>query len=200
MKDCVVVLLVVGLRNIGFLGLNLFLNIFRREPKSLFLLDCIPLVSSLRWESLSSSSLSPSSCPNRESFLSSDSLTCVGSVESILLISIKLPSSESSGMRVSDSIGKGVVDLRLVKMPLILSFNFLVLNLGVVRGVLTVVDLAKLGRLGKNEPGRLDGKNNDLLVEDDSGVVSVVVTAVVSNLIIVVWRWVDDMPASGVED
>ena len=200
MKDCVVVLRVVGFRKIGFLGLNLFLNMFRREPKSLFLLDCIPLVSSLRWESLSSSSLSPSSCPNRESFLPSDSLTCVGSVESILLISIKLPSSESSGMRVSDSIGRGVVDLRLVKMPLILSFNFLVLNLGVVRGVLTVVDLAKLGRLGKNEPGRLDGKNNDLLVEDDSGVVSVVVTAVVSNLIIVVWRWVDDMPASGVED
>lgn len=198
MKDCVVGLLVVGLRKIGFLGLNL--NIFRREPKSLFLLDCIPLVSSLRWESFSSSSLSPSSCPNRESFLSSDSLTCVGSVESILLISIKLPSSESSGMRVSDSIGRGVVDLRLVKMPLILSFNFLVLNLGVVRGVLTVVDLAKLGRFGKNEPGRLDGKNNDLLVEDDSGVVSVVVTGVVSNLIIVVWRWVDDMPASGVED
>jgi len=200
LKGLAVGLRVVGFRKIGFLGLNLFLNIFRRFPKSLFLLDCIPLASSFRSKSLSASSLSPSSLPNRESFLSSDSLARGASVGSILLISIKLPSSESSGMRVSFSIGKGVVDLRLVKIPFILSFNFLVLNLGVVRGVLTVVDLAKLGRLGKNEPGRLEGKNNDLLVEDDSGVVSVVVTAVVSNLIIVVWRWVDDMPASGVED
>jgi len=34
---CVVVLL-----KIGFLGLNLFLKSFAREPKSLFLFDCIP--------------------------------------------------------------------------------------------------------------------------------------------------------------
>jgi len=56
-----VVLRVVGLRRIGFLGLNLFLNKFLREPKSLFRLDCTPLVSSFRSESLSPSSLSPSS-------------------------------------------------------------------------------------------------------------------------------------------
>jgi len=52
---------VVGLRKMGFLGLNLFLNKFLREPKSLFRLDCTPLVSSFRLESLSPSSLSPSS-------------------------------------------------------------------------------------------------------------------------------------------
>lgn len=52
-------------------------------------------------------------------------------------------------------------------MPFILSFNFLVRNFGVVRGVLTVVDRAKLGLLGKKDPGRLEGKNSDLLVEDD---------------------------------
>jgi len=119
-----------------------------------------------------------------------------------LLVSIIFPSSESSGIRVSFSTGTGVVDLRRVKIPLILSFSFLVRNFGVVRGVLTVVDRARLGLLGKKDPGRLEGKNNDLLVEDDGdpGVVSVVVIAVVSNLIIVVMRWVDDMPASGVED
>jgi len=191
---------VVGLRKIGFLGLNLFLNKFLRLPKSLFRLDCIPLVLSFRLESLSPSSLSPSSCPNKDSFLPSDSFTRVVSLGSTLLVSIRFPSSESSGITVSFSIGAGVVDLRRVKMPLILSFNFLVRNLGVVRGVLTVVDRAKLGLLGKKDPGRLEGKNKDLLVDDDPGVVSVVVIAVVSNLIIVVWRCVDDMPASGVED
>jgi len=110
-------------------------------------------------------------CLNRETLLSSGLLVAGFPVESMLLISIKFPSSGNSGTIVSDVTGTGVVDLLLVKIPFIRSFSFLVLSLGVVRGVLTVVDLAKLGLLGKKDPGRLEGKNNDLLVEDDSVVV-----------------------------
>ena len=48
-----------------------------------------------------------------------------------------------------------MVDLRLEKMFLILSCSFLVLSLGVVSGVLTVVDLASPGRRVNNLPGGL---------------------------------------------
>ena len=51
--------------------------------------------------------------------------------------------------------GLAVVDLRLEKMFLILSCSFLVLSLGVVSGVLTVVDLASPGRRVNNLPGGL---------------------------------------------
>ena len=85
-----------------------------------------------------------------------------------------------------------VVDRLLEKMFLILSCNFLVLNFGVVRGVLTVVDLARPGgRLGKNSPGLRDG-----LKDDDDDVVApgseldsvVVIPGVMPNLMVVVPR------------
>ena len=56
--------------------------------------------------------------------------------------------------------GLDVVDRLLVKMFLIVSLSFLVLSLGVVRGVATVVDLASPGRpRGKKRPGLRLGLN-----------------------------------------
>ena len=83
-----------------------------------------------------------------------------------------------------------VVDRLLEKMFLILSCNFLVLNFGVVRGVLTVVDLARPGgRLGKNSPGLRDGLRDDDVVAPGSELDSVVVIpGVIPNLMVVVPR------------
>ena len=58
---------------------------------------------------------------------------------------------------MASSSGLSVVDLRLEKIFLILSCSFLVLSLGVVSGVLAVVDLASPGLLLKRLPGRLEG-------------------------------------------
>jgi len=87
---------------------------------------------------------------------------------------------------VSSSSGLTVVDLRLVKMFLILSCSFLVFSLGVVRGVLTVVDLARPGLLLKRLPGLLEGTNSpDLLEVEDSTADSVVVIPGVMSMTVV---------------
>lgn len=90
--------------------------------------------------------------------------------------------------------GLGVVDLRLEKMFLILSCNFLVLSFGVVSGVLTVVDLASPGRRGKS---LLGGRPNspDLRGVAESAEDSVVVIpGVTSRSITVVPRGREDTP------
>ena len=90
-----------------------------------------------------------------------------------------------------------VVDRLLEKMFLILSCNFLVLNFGVVNGVLTVVDLARPGgRLGKNSPGLRDGWKDDDDDDPEDDVVApgseldsvVVIPGVIPNLMVVVPR------------
>ena len=96
---------------------------------------------------------------------------------------------------MSSSSGLTVVDLRLEKIFLILSWSFLVLSLGVVSGVLTVVDLASPGRLLKRLPGLLEGTNSpDRLEVEDSGDSVVVIPGVTSRSIIVVPRGRAEIP------
>ena len=104
--------------------------------------------------------------------------------------------SSTAGGSVSSVSGLTVVDLRLVKMFLILSCSFLVFSLGVVRGVLTVVDLARPGRLLKRLPGLRDGTNRpDLLGLEDSTEDSVVVIpGVMSRSITVVALGLAEIP------
>ena len=124
-------------------------------------------------------------------FLLSTSLRSVSS----MLLSPNLVSSSSSvrslyssSSVLSSSTGVSVVDLLLANMFLILSCSFLVLSGGVVRGVATVVDLARAGLRGKN--GLRDGNN---LPEDVTDLFSsssdwVVMAGVTPSCILVVPR------------
>lgn len=90
--------------------------------------------------------------------------------------------------------GLSVVDLRLEKMFLILSCNFLVLSFGVVSGVLAVVDLASPGRRVKSLLGGL-ANSPGLRGGAESAEVSVVVSpGVTSRSRTVVPRGREDTP------
>ena len=135
------------------LGLNLLGSEGRRGRNLLWNSFFLSLLSrtSLRSVSSCSSSLSLCSGPDMVGETLSARTLSLSSVES---------SSSLSGTRVDSCSGLEVVDRRRVKMFLILSGSFLVLRWGVVRGVLTVVDLASPGRpRGKNRPGLRLGLN-----------------------------------------
>ena len=147
----------LGSRVLSRLGLELGLNLRGREGRrgrnllwNSFFLSRLSRTS-LRSESSCSSSLSPCSSPDLVRETLSANRSSLSSVES---------SSARSGTRVDPASGLDVVDRLLVKMFLIVSFSFLVLSLGVVRGVATVVDLASPGRpRGKKRPGLRLGLN-----------------------------------------
>ena len=143
----------------GLRGLNLFRNSFCR----LVLLEST--LTSFRSVSSCSSSLSPCTFPNLDSWSSLSVIPSSSSVE-----------SSSSGTSVLPTGGLGVVDLLREKISLILSCSFLVLSCGVVSGRLdlTVVDLAIPGTRGTKKLGLRDGLNLD--DEADSVVVMAGVT------------------------
>lgn len=88
-----------------------------------------------------------------------------------------------------------MVDLRLEKIFLILSCNFLVLSFGVVSGVLTVVDLARPGRRVNNllAPGLANSPERRGVAESADGSV-VVRPGVRSRSMTVVPRGREDTP------
>ena len=158
----------LGSRVLSRLGLELGLNLRGREGRrgrnllwNSFFLSRLSRTS-LRSESSCSSSLSPCSSPDLVRETLSANRSSLSSVES---------SSARSGTRVDPASGLDVVDRLLVKMFLIVSLSFLVLSLGVVRGVATVVDLASPGRpRGKKRPGLRLGLNPPRAASVASGV------------------------------
>ena len=95
---------------------------------------------------------------------------------------------------MSSSAGLAVVDLRLEKMFLILSCNFLVLSFGVVSGVLTVVDLASPGRLVNSLLGGLPNSPVRRGVGESAEEAVVVRPGLTSSSITVVPRGRDETP------
>ena len=87
-----------------------------------------------------------------------------------------------------------MVDLRLEKMFLILSCSFLVLSLGVVSGVLTVVDLARPGRRVNNLLGGLPNSPDRRGVAESAGDPVVVRPGVASRSMTVVPRGRGERP------